>query len=106
MSAQPPPVSPPSAPRHSPLGIAAFIVSASSIVLGVAAVVVLGMASGKYLLGPFCSCGFPTALVGVGLGIGGLAQKNCKKLFAYLGIALGALILIINGILIVTGNID
>lgn len=106
MSTQPPSGSPPSELRHSGLGIAAFIVSAASFVLGVGGVLVFGISSGKYLLGPFCSCGLPPGLVGIGLGIAGLAQKNRKKLFAYLGIALGAMILIINGVLIMTGHID
>jgi hypothetical protein len=92
--------------RHSGPGIASLIVSGSSFVLGVGALIVFNLGSKQFLMGPFCTCGFPTGLAGITLGIVGLALPNRKKTFAYLGLAVGALNVLINGILIMTGHID
>jgi hypothetical protein len=92
--------------KHSGPGIASFIVSASSFVTGLGGVILFNLGREKVLMGPFCSCGMPTGLAGIILGIVGLALPNRKKMFAYFGLALGALNILINGILILTGQVD
>lgn len=83
--------------KHSGLGIASFIISLISaalifILMAIAGVLEVstpgGMSeesAGAVLIGLFLILFLIVCLVALGLGIGGLVQKERKKLFAILG---------------------
>jgi hypothetical protein len=83
-----------------------MILSASLFLAGVGGLILFNLGREKFLMGPFCSCGFPMGMAGIILGIVGLALPKRKKTFAYWGLALGALNALVNGVLIMTGHID
>jgi hypothetical protein len=93
----------PGPPPHSGLGIASFIIAMVVVVVGLVAVLLIVLASGRpyrrdaepliaMLVGLIC-LGFVAALVGIGLGIGGCVQEDRNRTFAVTG-------LIINGIIV------
>lgn len=101
--------------HHSGLGIASFIISMITGLLTFLAIVFAGVmeattpggmdpeSAGAIILGFFliaCLCGL---LVAIGLGIGGLVQRDRKKLFAVLGVTFSAVILIGTLALMVIG---
>ncbi|MCG9748088.1 hypothetical protein [Shewanella sp. Isolate8] len=89
----------PTAPalKHSGLGIAAFILSILSTLLIFALVTIAGILEATtpggmdetspeaIIVGMLIFAFIGLALVGLGLGIGGLVQKQRKKIFAILG---------------------
>ena len=89
----------PTAPalKHSGLGIAAFILSILSTLLIFALVTIAGVLEATtpggidetsleaIIVGMLIFAFIGLALVGLGLGIGGLVQKQRKKIFAILG---------------------
>lgn len=82
MSVPAPTTAPPA--QKNGLGLAALIVGAVAFVFGII---------------PFLSfIAWLPALVAIGLGIAGLIVKNRKRLFAWLGVALGVLAIIIGTI--------
>ncbi len=83
--------------KHSGLGIASFVTSiAAGILLIASSVVAFSMeyaasdADGIFFL--FVFTVFIADLVALGLGIGGLCQKDQKKIFAILGTVISALV--------------
>jgi hypothetical protein len=83
--------------KHSGVGIASFILSVMSAVFIFITLVVAGVmeattpggmdegAPGTIVVGLMMITFFFVAMVGLGLGVGGLCQKNRKKIFAILG---------------------
>ncbi|MBN3040902.1 MAG: hypothetical protein JW867_07220 [Candidatus Omnitrophica bacterium] len=104
--------------KHSSFGIASFIIS---LIVGIGDFILIvfagyfemntpgGMSEDSLeamLIGLFLIAGFGLCLVGGGLGIAGLFQKNRKKIFAVLGVIfnliifVGVLGLIVLGMLV------
>jgi hypothetical protein len=92
--------------KHSRLGFVSFI---TSIVAGILALLTLGIATilgmsepaelttyseSAACVGIIVIVLFLASLVALGLGIGGLFQKNQKKIYAILGIAISAAIIV------------
>ena len=107
----------PPAPRHSGLGIASFVVG---ILAGLALFIALGVVAVMYNQSPErMDEKSPTAilaglliiglclvhLLGVGLGIGGLVQKDRRKVFSALGVAVNGVALLGTIALIIIGNL-
>ena len=107
----------PPAPRHSGLGIASFAIG---ILAGLALFIALGVVAVLYNQSPGgLDEKSPTAilaglliiglclvhLLGVGLGIGGLAQKDRRKVFSVLGLAINGVALLGTIALIIIGNL-
>jgi hypothetical protein len=89
-------------PNHSGLGIASFIVSVAAGFLTFCCIVVAGVMAAKpggmdetspeaIIVGLLLFAFLFVSLVGLGLGIGGLVQKDRKKIFAVLGTIFSAL---------------
>jgi hypothetical protein len=90
------------APRHSGLGIASFITSIVSGICIFAAIALAGVmeastpggideeSAGAIMLGLALFAFMGLSLVALGLGIGGLFQKERKKVFAILGMVFAA----------------
>ena len=91
--------------RHSGLGIASFI---GAIIAGVgefilvmiAGVIEVSTPGGMneespqaVILGLLMIAGLFLAMVGIGLGIAGLIQRECKKIFAILGLVFNLMII-------------
>ena len=89
--------------KHSGLGIASFI---TSIISGILTLVLIGVAgvmqastpggmdeksAGAVVVGLFMIFFLGASLVALGLGIGGLIQKDRKKIFAILGTVFAAI---------------
>ncbi len=102
--------------KHSGLGVASFIISMLGgpgmfLMLVVAGVLAASVPGGKMDesspaavgLGLVLIGGIAFALVGVGLGIAGVAQKGRKKLFAVLGLVFNSLIVLGVAALMVIG---
>jgi hypothetical protein len=94
-------------PRHSGLGIISIVLAALSAVAVVVTLVIAGVMSAKdptmfdndqapatMALGAAVILGACLSLVGVGLGIGGLVDKNRKKVFPTIGVVFNALIIL------------
>jgi len=101
--------------KHSGLGIASFI---TSIVSGILIFLVIVIASvmeastpggideesvGAVMVGLFLFAFIGAALVALGLGIGGLLQKERKKIFAILGTVFAAASLVVTIFIIILG---
>ncbi len=88
--------------KHSGLGIASFITSIVSGILIFLVIVIAGVmeastpggideeSAGAVMVGLFLFAFLGAALVALGLGIGGLLQKERKKIFAILGTVFSA----------------
>jgi len=101
--------------KHSGMGIASFIIS---LVIGVGvllAIVIAGVIKvanpeslqdesiGTALIGLFVIACLFINLIGIGLGIAGLVQKNRKRIFSILGTIINGVVLIGIGSLILIG---
>lgn len=104
--------------KHSRLGIASFITSIVSAIFIFLLIVIAGVmetsspggidekSAGAMVLGLFLYAFLFASLVALGLGIGGLFQKERKKIFAILGTvfsavtAIGTIFFIIIGLAI------
>lgn len=101
--------------KHSGLGIASFILSIVSGLLIFLVVVVAGVmeastpggideeSSGAVMLGLFLFAFLGAALVALGLGIGGLLQKERKKIFAILGTVFSAVSVVLTIFIMIIG---
>jgi hypothetical protein len=88
--------------KHSGLGIASFITSIVSGIIIFLLIVIAGVmetstpggmdeeSAGAMMVGLFLFAFLGAALVALGLGIGGLIQKERKKIFAMLGAVFAA----------------
>ncbi|MBN1552965.1 hypothetical protein JW979_15935 [bacterium] len=93
--------------KHSGLGIASFIISISSLIFIIFVFVLAGMIAMSnpsgipddspilMLIGFLVIIGLMAAMIGIGLGIGGICTKTRKRLFAILGT-------VINGVIFLT----
>lgn len=116
-STAPPTASSP-APRHSGLGIASFVISlvAGALLLlfvGIAGVLTVTQPGGldenspqAVMLGLLIITILIVVLVALGLGIGGLVQRERKKIFAALGTIFSAAIFLGGVLLIVVGALS
>ena len=92
--------------KHSGLGIASFILSLIAGVEIFTMVVIAGVMAAQspagidehspeaIIVGSFLCGGAALLLVGLGLGIAGVLQRNRKKIFGILGLVFNALIVI------------
>ncbi len=92
--------------KHSGLGIASFITSLVSGILMFLLVLIAGVmetstpggmdeeSAGAAMVGLFALAFLGAALLALGLGIGGLIQKERKKTFAILGTAFAAVTIV------------
>lgn len=119
----PPPVTadplappPPVAQKHSGVGIASFVIGILSLIMVCITFIVAGGSGGvseysssyeSLMTGiGLLACGtIALTLVGVVLGIVGVAQKNVKKLFAILGLSANGLVMLSLCLIIVIGMI-
>lgn len=101
--------------KHSGLGIASFIVSIVSGILTFLLVVVAGVieastpggideeSAGAIVLGLLLFAFLGMLLVGLGLGIAGLFQKERKKIFAILGTVFSSVIFLCTILIMLLG---
>ncbi len=92
--------------KHSGLGIASFITSIVSGILILLLIVITSVietstpggmneeSAGATMVGLFLFACLGAALVALGLGIGGLIQKERKKIFAMLGTVFAAVTIV------------
>ena len=92
--------------KHSRLGIASFITSIVSGILFFLVIVIAAVmetstpggmdeeSAGAIMVGLFLFAFLGAALVALGLGIGGLIEKERKKIFAILGTVFAALTIV------------
>lgn len=103
--------------RHSGVGVASFVISLAASILVFIVVMILGAmeasmpggidedSAGAVVLGLFLFALLLPILVALGLGIGGLVQKEKKKIFAVLGTVfssatiMGLILLMVVGLL-------
>jgi hypothetical protein len=111
-----PPTASSPAPRHSGLGIASFVISlvaGALLLLFVGIAGVLTVSGGldenspqAVMLGLLIITILIVVLVALGLGIGGLVQRERKKIFAALGTIFSAAIFLGGVLLIVVGALS
>ena len=101
--------------KHSRLGIASFITSIVSGILIFLVIVIAGVmeastpggmdeeSAGAVMVGLFLFAFLGAALVALGLGIGGLLQKERKKIFAILGTVFSSVSLVVTIFIISLG---
>lgn len=101
--------------KHSGLGIASFITSITSGILIFLLFVIAGVMEasspggidedsvGAVVIGLFIIASLGLCLISIGLGIGGLLQKDRKTIFAILGTVFSGLTLIGTVFLIMLG---
>jgi hypothetical protein len=101
--------------KHSGLGIASFITSIVSGILILLLIVVAGVmeastpggldeeSAGAFIVGLFLIAFLMAALVALGLGIGGLLQKERKNIFAILGTVFSAVSLVVTIFIMILG---
>ena len=101
--------------KHSRLGIASFITSIVSGILIFLVIVIAGVmeastpggmdeeSAGAVMVGLFLFAFLGAALVALGLGIGGLLQKERKKIFAILGTAFSSVSLVVTIFIMILG---
>lgn len=94
------------AQKHSGLGIASFITSIVSGILIFLLIVIAGVmeattpggmneeSTGAVMVGLFLFAFLGASLVALGLGIGGLIQKDRKNIYAVLGTVFAAVVLV------------
>lgn len=94
------------AQKHSGLGIASFITSIVSGILIFLLIVIAGVmesttpggmneeSTGAVMVGLFLFAFLGSSLVALGLGIGGLIQKDRKNIYAVLGTVFAAVVLV------------
>jgi hypothetical protein len=92
--------------KHSGLGIASFMIAMAVVALHLLVFVIIFMlgvvapdlmGSNSAMVGVLGMCmiaGFFGSLIGLGLGISGVSQKNRKKVFATLGLVFNAVIIL------------
>ena len=102
--------------KHSRLGIASFITSIVSGILIFLVIVIAGVmeastpggmdeeSAGAVMVGLFLFAFLGAALVALGLGIGGLLQKERKKIFAILGTVFSSVSLVVTIFIISLGS--
>jgi MFS family permease len=94
--------------KHSRLGIASFVVGITSVICSLALLCsfilfIGGSVASKYsggwegffvlfVVGIFCYFLMGFSMIGIGLGIAGILEKERKSIFAILGLALSALV--------------
>jgi hypothetical protein len=101
--------------RQSGLGVASFAIAIFSLVYFLVVFVGAGVISynGSYssaysfvvILGLLIILGGIVLLIGLGLGIGAVAQKNRKKVFAVIGLVLNALMILALAVLETIGQL-
>ncbi|MDF9827280.1 hypothetical protein M2103_001990 [Ereboglobus sp. PH5-5] len=109
----PPAPAPASRQSHSGLGIASFVLSIISGMALFCVVLAAGVIESStpggmdesspqaMVVGLFLFAFMGLALLAAGLGVGGLCQKNRRKIFAILGVAFsGAAIVLVMGLMI------
>ena len=101
--------------KHSGLGIASFITSiVSGILIFLVMVIAVVMeastpggideeSAGAVMVGLFLFAFLGATLVALGLGIGGLLQKERKKIFAILGTVFSAVSLVVTIFIVILG---
>ena len=101
--------------KHSRLGIASFITSIVSGILIFLVIVIAGVmeastpggmdeeSAGAVMVGLFLFAFLGAALVALGLGIGGLLQKERKKIFAILGTVFSSVSLVVTIFIMILG---
>ena len=101
--------------KHSGLGIASFITSIVSGFFIFLVIVIAGVmetstpggmdeeSAGAVMVGLFLFAFLGTSLVALGLGIGGLIQKERKKIFAVLGTVFAAATIVVTIFLMMLG---
>lgn len=104
--------------KHSGLGIASFIIS---IICGLAIfslIVLAGVmdattpggidenSAEAIILGLFLIAFLILDFIGIGLGIGGLCQKNRNKIFAVLGVIFTALTILLTLAIMIVGTVS
>jgi hypothetical protein len=98
--------------KHSRLGIASFVISLIAgfieflVIISAGVLEVEGQmtetSAAAVVIGMLIMLGMFSNLVGVGLGIAAVVQKNAKKLFGVLGLIFnGCLILLIIGLMLI-----
>ncbi len=103
--------------KHTGLGIASFIISILSGILMFITVMTAGIielsnpggiaeAESAMVIGVFLLLFFASSLVAFGLGIGGLFQKERKKIFAILGTVFSAVTVIGVIFLFIIGSVS
>lgn len=110
-------MSPPTEPAHSGFGIASFVVSIAASLLSIVLIVIAAILEvttpggmneesvAAILVGLSMLGLFTAGIVALGLGIGGLFQKNRKKIFTVLGIVFSCAFVAMIGALFVIGMI-
>jgi len=104
----------PNIPRkHSRMGIASFIIALAQGFLTLLVIIFAGILTmsgpqheneaGFAVLGLFIIGGIFTHLVGVGLGIAGMVQKNRKKVFSILGFVFNITVILFVILLMLIG---
>jgi hypothetical protein len=116
----PPPLIPPVTQKHSRIGIASFVIGIVAVlILCLAFLLAFGYGFSMVSQNPtfqvdqssptvlalgVLMCISPIlSLVGLGLGIGAVVQKNYKKLFGIIGLVLNLLIILFFFVLFVIG---
>ena len=101
--------------KHSGFGIASFITSIVSGVLLFMTLMIAGVlesttpglldeeSGGAFLIGIFFIIILIAELIALGLGIGGIFQKERKKLYSILGTIISAAVIVIMVVLIFLG---
>ncbi|MCD6309870.1 MAG: hypothetical protein J7M18_04100 [Candidatus Eremiobacteraeota bacterium] len=101
--------------KHSGLGIASFVISIAVGIIFILSFIIMGTIvaiEGKIpeptspvaiISGLIMMLGFVGLLVGAGLGIAGLFEKNRKKIFSILGLIFNAGIFLVFIILMIIG---
>ena len=104
-------------PKHSGLGIASFVISLAMafflFLIVLAAAVIATVTRGDMpdtspaavIVGLVAVLGLFGCVVGIGLGIAGMFQKNRKKVFSILGLIINGLIVLGVFALIVVGSL-
>lgn len=116
----PPPLIPPDTRKHSRIGIASSVIGiVAALIFCLAFILAFGYGFSMVAQNPsfqvdqssptvlslgLVMCISPLlSLIGVGLGIGGVVQKNDKKIFGIIGLVLNLLIILVFCVLAVIG---
>lgn len=98
--------------KHSSLGIASFIIGIITGIMEFVCIIASAMlvttnpeSAAMVVVGLLLLAGIIFALVGIGLGIGGLVQKKRKKVFSIIGLILNAFTFIAVVGLMIIGSV-